>query len=176
MLYFQHSPHTGATMSLQEILDTLISAKEELRLIRSKDANVVYDATLKSRLDISIELLKKLVVDSKWRSIETAPKDGRHILFTRTNPWTPDDFVIGFWHIGQNIPSFVARGTGLKIDTSRWIYWRPLPELAEQIPGSREWRLLTNSGPMMIVALSLEEAEEIARRDGHIVYDGNWGN
>lgn len=41
-----------------QILSVLISAQEELRLIRSKDCNVVYDPTLKSRLEVLIDRLK----------------------------------------------------------------------------------------------------------------------
>lgn len=71
-----------------------------------------------------------------WQPIETAPRDGTKILMTRKDPWSTGDIVIAFWHHNRNPPCFVAAetGGGLPIDTSRWVYWMPIPELAEPIP------------------------------------------
>jgi hypothetical protein len=39
---------------------TLIDAREELRLIRMKDTNAVYDPTIRFRIDLAIETARKL--------------------------------------------------------------------------------------------------------------------
>lgn len=54
------------------------------------------------------------------------PTDGSYILFARKDD-DQNHPIVGFWHDGQNIPSFVASGTGLLIDTTIYCFWMPTP-------------------------------------------------
>lgn len=45
---------------LHEVTEVLKDAQEELRLLRMKDTNVVYDPTLRTRISIILEKVKEL--------------------------------------------------------------------------------------------------------------------
>lgn len=57
-----------------------------------------------------------------WQPIETAPKDGRHIIFGRTPPWSATSNVcVGFWHQGR----WQSINGGGQIVEEHWAYWTP---------------------------------------------------
>lgn len=65
----------------------------------------------------------------EWQPIGTAPKDGRQILFGHRLPWASSGNVtIGFWHVGQNIPGWMATPDYGVILEEVWPYWQWLPE------------------------------------------------
>jgi hypothetical protein len=57
---------------------------------------------------------------SAWQPIETAPKNGRHLLVTTRQWWTP---VIAKWDSDRN---WVSVFTGNTI--GKPTHWMPLPE------------------------------------------------
>lgn len=64
-----------------------------------------------------------------WKPIASAPKDGSCFLVERDVP-SENSMCVAFWHVGQNVPGFVATGTGFEIDTNIYNIWRPLPRPA----------------------------------------------
>lgn len=64
-----------------------------------------------------------------WKLVATAPQDGREIMFKRKPPFAASgNIIIGFWHIGQNIPGWKGHNGGTIIEEV-WTHWRDLPDL-----------------------------------------------
>lgn len=88
---------------------------------------------------------RHLSESQEWQPIETAPKDGTHILFGRALPWSSSSNVcIGFWadEHQTDFPDWHTIDGDLIINTNVWCYWMPLPSppatVTEDAPRSAE--------------------------------------
>lgn len=67
---------------------------------------------------------------AKWQPIETAPKDGTHVLLGRTPPWSASANVcVGFWadEHQANSPHWKTEN-GFMVDVRIYRLWMPLPD------------------------------------------------
>lgn len=77
---------------------------------------------------IALALSRSDAAVREWLPIETAPKDGTHVLLGRKLPWSSSSNVrIAYW-AGEWQSDFPAwQSDGCSVDTKVYCYWMPLP-------------------------------------------------
>lgn len=67
---------------------------------------------------------------NEWKDIETAPKDGEHVLlYFPDGYWADDrDISVGFWGVGDDWFDSEASSGSMTAFGSYPSHWMPLPE------------------------------------------------